>query len=362
VRFWRAGLPPYAGDPHFVVPLLADCLDRWDPRVDPFFEHAQVQHFVAERGGRDVGRIAATVDRVQDQVHADRTGLFGWFECEDARPTAHALLDAAASWLTERGRDRVRGPLSYTTNGISGLLVEDRRPGPPVVDMAYNPPWYAGLLESWGLVKARDLLAFWIDVPAEPQPRLDRISRRVLERGQFTLRSVRMDPRGFAQDVEHVLRIYNAAWERNWGFVPMTPQELRHQAKVFRKILAPQLLLFAERQGEPVAFSLTLPDANAALARIRGRLWPWSVVTLLHGLRRVRTLRTITLGILPEWRKSGLDAALILESAARARALGMTGAECSWMLEDNVSIIGATTKAGGELYRRYRVYEKPLGT
>ena len=356
-RFWRAGLPPYEGDPHFVVPLLADCSGRWNPASDPFFRHAEVQHFVAVRDGRDVGRIAACVDRIQDEVHGDRTGLFGWFETEDRESTSLALLGAAAQWLRERGRTRMRGPLSYTTNGIAGLLVQDDRPGPPMVDMAYNPPWYARHLEAFGLKKAKDLLALWIDTPAADDPRLTRIMRRVLERGSFTLRSIRMDAAGFAADVEHVLRIYNGAWERNWGFVPLTPEEIRHQAKLFRPILVPDLLLFAEREGQPVAFALTLPDANVMLARIRGRLWPWSVVTLLRWKNRIRTVRIITLGVLPEWRRAGLDAALVQETIVRGRRLGITGGECSWILEDNEAMLASTHQAGGREYRRYRLYE-----
>lgn len=312
------------------------------------------------RGGRDVGRIAATVDRVQDEVHGDRTGLFGWFECEDRPQTAHALLDTASAWLKERGRDRVRGPLSYTTNGISGLLVQDDRPGPPVLDMAYNPAWYPGLLTSWGLEKAKDLVAMWIDTPATADERLERISRRLLERGSFKLRHVRTDQKGFAEDVEHVLRIYNAAWERNWGFVPMTPDEIRHQARTFKPILVPAYLLFGEREGVPVAFALTLPDANVALARIRGRLWPWSVVTLFRTMPRIRTVRIITLGVLPEWRRAGLDIALIQETIATGRRLGTTGGECSWILEDNEPMIASIRQAGGRVYRRYRLYEKPI--
>lgn len=362
MRFWRAGLGPYEGDPNFVVPLLADAHDRWRPE-NPFFAHAETQHFIAVRDGRDVGRIAATVDRLQDEVHGDRTGLFGWFETEDRPETAHALLDAAAAWLRERGRDRVRGPLSYTTNGISGLLVEDLRPGPPVLDMAYNPPWYARHLEAWGLARAKDLVALWVEAArADGEPRLARIVDRIRRRGGLTVRPIRTDRRGFAEDVEHVLRIYNVAWERNWGFVPLTPDELRHQARAFRPILVPELLLFAEREGVPVGFSLTLPDFNQALRRIRGRLWPWSAVTLLRCKSRIHTCRTITLGVLPEWRKTGLDAVLIHDTVRAGVARGVTGAECSWVLEDNHSMIGAIRQTGGEVYRRYRVYERDLGT
>ncbi len=360
VRFWRAGLPPYEGDPHFVVPLLADCLARWNPRVEPFFRHAEVRHFVAVRDGRDVGRVAATVDQVHDAVHGGRIGAFGWFETENRAETAHALLDAAATWLRARDRDRVRGPLSYTTNGISGLLVRDDRPGPPVVDMSYNPPWYPGLLEAWGLAKAKDLVAYWLDTPKEIDQRIARITRRIVERGNFRLRSIRTDKRGFDEDVEHVLRIYNGAWEKNWGFVPMNADEIRHQAKAFKPILVPDLMIFAERDETPVAFSLTLPDANLMLSKIRGRLWPWSILTMLRWKGRIHTVRVITLGILPEWRRTGLDAAMIHESIVRGVRLGITGAECSWMLEDNEAMLASIRQAGGREYRRYRLYEKAL--
>lgn len=363
MRFWRAGLGPYDGDPHFVVPLLMDCLVRWD-RKGAFFRHAESQHFIAVRtgpdGARDVGRIAATVDRVQDEFHGDRTGLFGWFETENDEATAHALLDAAAAWLRERGRDRIRGPLSYTTNGISGLLVRDDRPGPPVVDMAYNPPWYEGHLVSWGLARARDLVALWADMPAEPDPRISRIARRVLDRGRYTLRPIRTDRAGFDADVAHVQDIYNTAWERNWGFVPLTPEEIREQAEQFRPILVPDLLLLAERDGQVVAFSLTLPDVNYALHGIRGRLWPWSIVTLLRRKRRIRTTRTLTLGVVPEHRGTGLDAALIHETTVRAARIGVRGGECSWMLEDNVAMLRPIEQIGGREYRRYRVFERSL--
>jgi GNAT superfamily N-acetyltransferase len=359
VRFWKAGLGPYRGDPHFVTPLLHDCVARWSPK-SAFFRHARAAHFVAVRDGRDVGRVAAAVDEVQDRVHGDRTGLFGWFETEDRRETAHALLDTAADWLRAEGRDRVRGPLSYTTNGISGLLVEDQRPGPPVVDMAYNPPWYAGHLESWGLAPARDLVAFWIDVPPTTDERLARITRRVRERGRFTLRPIRTDRKGFAEDVEKVLEIYNGAWERNWGFVPLTPDEIREQARAFRPVLIPDLLLFAEQDGRAVAFLLALPDVNVALRRIRGRLRPWSLLLLAWSLRRIRQGRVLTLGILPEFRRTGLDAALIHESIEAGRRAGWTGSECSWVLDDNRPTIQAIEQAGGRRYRTYRLYERTL--
>ena len=358
-RFWRAGLPPYEGDPHFVVPLLHDCILRWRPEA-AFFRHAEAQHFVAVREGRDVGRIAAAVDHIQDEIHGDRTGLFGWFETEDRRETAHALLDAAADWLRARGRDRVRGPLSYTTNGIAGLLVEDLRPGPPMLDMAYNPPGYPGLLESWGLAKARDLLALWVPTPEQTDERLARITARLKARGRFVIRPIRTDRKGFAEDVETVLAIYNRAWERNWGFVPLTAEEIREQAASFRPILVAEYLLFAEQDGHAVAFSLTLPDANVAIHTIRGRLWPWSLVRLALALRKVRTTRVITLGILPEFRRTGLDATLIHETIEQARKRACIGGECSWVLEDNAPMIQAIRQAGGTPYRTYRVYERSL--
>ncbi len=357
VRFFKAGLAPYRGDPHFVTPLLADCHDRWRPQ-HPFFSHAEAQHFVATRDGEDVGRIAACVDRIHDEVHGPGTGFFGWLEC-DGEATAHALLDEAAQWLQTRGVTRVRGPLSYTTNGISGLLVEDRRPGPPVFDMAYNPARYVAHLEAWGLEPARDLLAFWVATDA-PTPRIRRIVERATERGGFTLRPIRTDDEGFAADIEILLRIYNGAWAANWGFVPMTEDEIRHQAKEMRPILVPELVQFAERGGEPIAFSLSLPDVNQAIGRIRGRLWPWSLARLLLGMRKIDQGRVLTLGVLPEARRSGVEMALVVATGHASERLGYRGAECSWVLEDNDLMISAIERLGGERYRTYRVYERDL--
>ncbi len=359
VRFWRAGLAPYEGDPHFVTPLLMDCHRRWAPHA-PVFDHAETQHFIAVRSGRDVGRVAATIDRRQDEVHGDATGLFGWFECQRDPEVASALLSAAERWLRERGRDRMRGPVCYTMNGISGLLVRDDRPGPPVVDMAYNPPWYPELLEGVGLEGAQDLVAFWVETPETPDARLARITERALKRGGFTIRPIRVDRRGFDADIDHVLRIYNRAWEKNWGFVPMTESELREEAASFKPILRPELALFAEKEGEVVGFSLTIPDANRAIGTIRGRLWPWSAIRMLLALRRVNTGRTITLGVLPEYRRSGLDAALIHRSNVNANTIRLTGAECSWVLADNVPMIRGIEQTGGVAYRWYRIYEKAL--
>ena len=358
-RFWRAGLRPYAGDARFVTPLLLDQHARWSPE-HPFFEHAEAQHFVAVREGRDVGRIAAAVDRRHDEIQGGATGMFGWFESEKRQATATALLDAAAAWLRERGRETVRGPLSYSMNGISGLLVQDDRAGPPALDMPHNPPWYSDLLETWGLRPAKDLVAFWVNARNEGAERLRRIARRIEERGGYTLRPIRTDNKGFEADVEHVLRIYNEAWERNWGFVPMTASELRHEARSMRQILEPSLLLFAEHGGAPIGFSLTLPDMNRALHEIRGRLWPWSVVRLLIAKRRIRRGRVITLGVTPPHRRAGLEGALILRSVDSALALGWDGAECSWVLDDNDLMISAIERVGGVADRRYRIYERPL--
>ncbi len=342
-----------------MVPLFADCRDKWSPE-HPFFRHAAAQHFVAVRDGRDVGRIAAAVDQEQDRVHGDRTGLFGWFECERRPETAHALLDAAAAWLRERGRDRVRGPLSYTTNGVAGLLVEDDRPGPPVIQTAYNPPWYEELLTLWGLRPVKDLLALWVPQPDRPDPRAHRIAERLRKRAGVAIRPIRMDAEGFRADVGHLLGMYNRAWERNWGFVPLAEDEFRHEAASMRPILVPDYLLFAERRGRPVGFVLGLPDFNQALARIRGRLWPWSVLTLLRWKRRIDRLRIITLGVLPESRNLGIDVLLVQELGRRSSARGNRGAECSWVLSDNRLMLSAIEQVGGQVYRRYRLYERGL--
>src|SRR5690606_5052883 len=269
IRFpWRI----YANDPVWVPPLLSDLKTVLDRRRHPFHQHADVEYFLARRGDEVVGRIAAIVNHRHNEFHEERTGFFGFFECIDDADVAGALLETAEAWLRERGMERVYGPESFSTNEESGLgLLVDGFDKPPVIMMAHTPPYYPKLVEGAGYVKAKDLLAYWLDDQRPPE-RLVRGVERLRQAERVKLRTLNL--KDFAGEVARIKDIYNSAWERNWGFVPMTDAEFDHLARQLRPVVNPRLCAIAEVDGEPVGFALALPELNHALKHVDGRLLP----------------------------------------------------------------------------------------
>lgn len=353
----------YRGDPYWVPPLIADAMKLFDPAKHPFHRHAEVQCFLARRGGNEgragevVGRIAAIVNHAHNEFHGERTGFFGFFETMPDRRIPPYLLQTAADWLRERGQERMRGPASFSSNEEWGLLIDgfDR---PPMVMMTYNPPAYAGYFEEFGCAKAKDLVAYWRDA-GEPLPeRLARAQSGAEGSGPVTVR--RIDMKRFADEVARVREIYNAAWEKNWGFVPMTREEIDHMAKELRPVVDPDFVLFAETEGRTIGFALALPDLNRALKAANGRLWPFGLARMLIESRRIRDLRVLTLGVIEAYRRRRIDALLYAELWKTAARRGMRGAELSWMLEDNLAIRVPMEKLGARVYKTYRLYDYPL--
>ncbi len=353
LRFLRAGDDIYRGDPHRVLPLTRDFLRRTDPAANPFFRHAEVAHFVLRRGGRDAGRIAAVRNGRAEEFRGDRTGYFGWFECPDDDGAAGALVGAARAWLEARDCSGMLGPVSYSTNDECGLLV-DGFDGPPCLMMPYNPPWYERLLLRTGLVPAEDLLAWDLDYATVRTDRMRRIVERARLRHRWSLRPLRMDR--FDDDIERIREVYNAAWERNWGFVPMSAEEFRFAAGDLRAIVDPALVLLAEVEGRCVGFSLALPDMNQVLLGLGGSLFPLGWLRALWWARRVHRLRVLALGVLPAHRGQGIDAGLYLATVDAAAPRGYTSAECSWTLSRNAAMGAALEALGARVIRRYRLY------
>jgi GNAT superfamily N-acetyltransferase len=341
-----------------VPPLLAEERKRIDPK-HPFFEHGTVQLFLAYRDGRPVGRIAAIENRLHNEFHGDRVGFFGMFESVDDPEVAGALLDRAAEWVVGRGLDRLRGPTNFSTNEECGLLIENFD-DPPYVMMTYNPPYYDRLLTGWGLEKVKDLLAYRVREEEVNRARLATVERLVSRlRPRMSARPIRMNR--FAEEVGIVRDIYNAAWERNWGFVPMTDAEVEYMAKQLKPVVDPELALIGEVEGEPAAFALALPDVNQAIRRLNGRLLPFGIIKLLWHMRRINGIRVITLGLKPEYRRTGLAELLYYEIIQRGRSRGHTVAETSWILEDNLLMRAGLEKMGARVYKTYRLYERDLG-
>ncbi len=309
-----------------------------------------------------VGRVAAIHNRLHNEVHGDRVGFFGFFECIDDSAVAGPLLDAAANWVRGRGLDVLRGPMSFSVNDECGLLI-DGFDTPNTLMMPHNPPYYLSLLETAGFTKAKDLICLQggsLEAPVTPPERTARAVNLIMER--YHLRMRPLDMRHFTAEVELIKQLYNACWEKNWGFVPMTDAEIDNLAEQFKPVVIPRLVPFVERDdGTPIAFGLALPDLNEALAGNRGGGMFPAALTMLWKLktRRITRARILLLGILPEWRGKGIDAALYHWIWSKAAEIGIGWGEAGWLLEDNAGIIQGLSKANFTPYKTYRVLDRP---
>jgi len=344
---------------YFVPPLRRERRDLFDKARHPFFRHAEGAFFLARRNGRSVGRIEAIVNHAHNQFHDDRVGFFGAFESEDDRAVSDALLERAAQWLGERGLRVMRGPVTHSTNEETGLLIEGFEE-PPMIGMPCNPPYYAALLEAFGLTKAKDVYGWEVRAEQTIPEKIHRIAEIVRKDTNVVVR--RANFADYAGEIRRVMGVYNASWTRNWGFVPLTDAEFAHAADQLRPILErfPDGVLLAEVGGRAVGFCLAVLDVNQALLRVRnGRLFPFGFWHLYRGLRRVDQVRVMALGIRPEFRHRGIDALMYLELLSRAQHLGYRRAEIGWTLEDNRAMNRAI-RMGGRHHKTYRLYEAPL--
>jgi hypothetical protein len=348
----------YRNDPYWVPPLLLDMKKLLDRKKHPFFSHSEAELFLARSGGEPVGRIAAILNNNHNRYHGERTAFFGFFESINQKEVAAALLDQAAQWAKSKGMTQLRGPMNYSTNETVGLLVEGFDSSPCLM-MTHNPPYYAEMIENAGFEKAKDLYAWWLLTEKGLNKKIERVGERVLRDQGIRVRMI--DMKKFWEDVAVIKKIYNDAWSTNWGFVPMTDAEFEHMAKDLKTIVDPRVLLIAEKDGEPVAFSLALPDFNQALKKINGRLLPFGLPKLLYYGRHIQQVRVLALGIvkkLQNW--NGFGAALYYESFRRGVAAGYRSCEFSWTLEDNDLINRSMRLFGAQIYKRYRVYERSL--
>jgi hypothetical protein len=357
----------YRNDPNWVPPIYGDRLKLLDPGSHPFWEHAERQLFLAMRGSKPVGTISAHINHRHNEVHEDRIGFFGFFEVIDDYTVSQGLLDAAADWLRQRGMDAIRGPENPSQNEEVGLLIDglDR---PPVVMMTYNPAYYQAHIEQAGFTKAQDLWA-WIlrtnifDHEVQKLPRtILRVAERVRKRPGLVIR--KFDKSRFDSEVAIAKAVYNQAWEKNWGFVPFTDHEIDHLAQELKPFLDPDLVYIAELDGKPVGISLGIPDVYQAVIKAKPQpnnwSFPWTVLKLLWHQRKIDTFRVLIMGVVPECRVAGIEAVFYVETARGSFAKGYEYCEMSWILESNDMMNRAIKRLGGEIYKTYRVYQKPL--
>jgi GNAT superfamily N-acetyltransferase len=347
----------YKADPYWVAPLRLERKKLIDRTHNPFYQHAQLALYLAERQGQVIGRIGAIVNARHNQAHQDKVGFFGFFECVQDQAVANALFDAAQQFLYAHGMDTMRGPANPSVNDEYGLLVDGFQASPLVL-MPYNPPYYREFMEHYGFTKAKDLFAYLLDQETVYTDKLVRAHARVTQRHRLTFRSLNM--KDFAQDVQRIKAIYNVAWHENWGAVAMTDAEFDALATDLKKIVDPELVILAEAHGQTIGFALSLPDINQALKyNKRGGLLGgvWHLYTKKKQINRCRIL---VLGVLPAYKKTGAAGVLFFETAARAKHLGYRYGEASWILEDNVMMTRAAEVMHGHKYKTYRIYQKAI--
>jgi GNAT superfamily N-acetyltransferase len=348
-------------DPQWVPPLRFERRQFLDRSKNPWFDHAEAELMLAERGGQVVGRISAHIDHRWDEYQGGNDGMFGFFECENDTATAHALVEAASRWLSERGRERMLGPMDFTLNDECGILVEGHDQ-PSMILEPWHPPYYRELLEGLGLEKEIDLLMWelWfgeLKEGTEMHPLIHQAAQKSRDEG-VVLRSMRRAD--MQAEVARFMEVYNEAWGRNWGFVPVTEAEVHFQAKNLKPVLDENWAMIAEREGEVVGAALTLPDVDQALARMKGRVLPFGWWHFLRRKRYIDRLRVFALGVKSEFQHLGVAAALYERHVQMAANVGPRGGHMGWILETNDPMNRAMEGMGGRVVQRYRIYRRPL--
>jgi GNAT superfamily N-acetyltransferase len=365
--FIRFPFKLYGGDSNWAPPLLSEQRKFLDPKHNPFFDHADVALWLARRDGQVVGTISSHIDHLHNELHNEKIGMFGLFETVNDYAVAEALLSTARDWVCERGMVALRGPLSFSQNHECGLLI-DGFDGPPMVMMTYNPRYYIGFYERFGLAKAMDLYAYVADLaqfgrdPSKLPPKLIRVTEKVKKRAGITMRSVNM--KVYDEEIQRAKLVYNRAWEKNWGFVPMTDAEFDKLAADLKQVLDPDLAVIAELDGEPIGVSVAIPDINQVLRHLDGRLFPIGWIKGLWHARKITGARLMILGVVEEHRGRGIEALLMFETLKAAIVNGYQSIEMSWILENNDMmnriVINVGQPYGAYIYRTYRVYQMPV--
>ncbi len=343
--------------PYWVGDLKRDVVHLLDTG-HPFWRHGERKLLMAFREGRPAGRIAAILNHAHNNFHGDKAGFFGFFDCENDKEVSSALFAAATAWLKVKGMDSAVGPVNPSTNETCGMLSEGFD-FPPMVMMPYNPPYYLELAEAAGFAKAKDLYAWKCGTAAGLPERFEKILARLNRDNKVTLHFA--DVKNIDKAIDEVKDVYNAAWEKNWGFVPMTAEEMDDLAKALKPMLKPDYLYFAHYEGKPAGFVLLLPDFNIALKKVNGKLGPLNIFPFLYNFMfKLNRGRLLTLGVKKEFRGKGIEMILIKQAIASARKMGWEYGEMSWTLEDNALINSPIEALGSELYRKYRIYEKKI--
>jgi GNAT superfamily N-acetyltransferase len=359
MRFIKLPWRLYRNSPRWVPPLISERKHHLDRERNPFFAHAEAEYFLAWREGQPVGRITAHVDHRFNEFQKNDWGLFGFFEAEDDPEIANALLSRAEGWLRERGRDNMVGPMDFSTNHECGLLVEGHERPPQILEN-WHHPYYAGLIEGYGLRKVMDLYKWELRIGDRESvlPIVFELADKV--EPKYGVRVRHMRKRNFESEVRAFMEVYNAAWENNWGFVPLTDAELTAYAKELKPILDENWAWVAEAEGKVVGAALSIPDYNQVLAKLNGRLLPLGWAKALVARRQIDSVRVLALGVKRAYQHTGVAAKFYAEHFNSAARTPQTWGEMGWILETNTAMNRGMEAMNGRIVKRYRLYQKPL--
>ena len=346
---------------HWISPLRMERNVLLDKKKNPFWSHADIEMFLAYNEGTLAGRIAAITNDNHNDFHKDKTGFWGFFECENNQDTANALFEAAVRWLREKGRDNMLGPMNPSTNDECGVLIEGFDSNPYIM-MRHNPTYYPQLVEGYGNTKAKDLYAWFSttkDAVENITDKMQRVATKIQKKYNLKIRNIKV--KNLKQEIKLVKEVYNNAWSENWGFVPFTDAEFDLIANDLKDIADEDLMLLAEKDGKPIGFSISLPNINEIMEKIPdGKLLPTGIFKLLTGLKKIKTVRVIILGVTREFQHIGLGSIFYINTIRKAFEKGYTGGEMSWILEDNHAMNRAIEAFGSKIHKTYRIYGYPL--
>jgi len=367
-RFIRVPFWLHQFEPMWVPPLIMERRRFLNKRKNPFFNHGEAEYFLCEREGEVVGRITAQRNDAWDEKHGGKDGMFGFFDSVNDRDVATALVEAAKGWLSERGRKRMLGPMDFTTNDECGLLI-NAYDELPIVLTPWHPPYYLPLLESTGMTKAMDVQMWSLKLGEMHADSMGDGFSKVIYKGaemcegrnRVTVRNMRK--RDLEAEIGRFVEVYNAAWSDNWGFVPIGDDDVAFTVRNLRPILDEKWAFVAERDGVVLGAGLTLPDINQVLVKMGGRLLPLGWLKFLIGRGKIDRVRVFALGVKPEYRHLGVDAALYVKHLEEGRNPDnhIWRGETGWILEDNRQMNKGMVAMGGRVTRRYRFFELPLG-
>ena len=350
----------YKDDPNWIAPLFLERLEHLDPKKNPYFQHAEVQLFVAYKDGRPVGRISAQDDQLRLKTHNDNKGMFGFIDSLDEPEVYAALTRAAAQWLKARGRSGMLGPFNFSVNDEMGLLVDGFN-SPPNMMMPHSKPYAAQRLEELGYTKAKDVIAYFYELGPQPAI-LQKVQKRAMATGDFSIRPINL--KDMKKEIRLIRDIFNDAWSANWGFVEWTEAELDKLGKDLKLLLNGNFGYVASYKGEPSAFVVTLPNLNEWISGMDGRLLPFNWAKLIaHVIRKKpKSYRMPLMGVRRKFHSTlvGSSLATLVIDAARGYhyARGGKTAELSWILEDNWPVRKIIEAFGATPYKTYRIYEK----